>query len=297
MKKVKIIANPISGRETALLKVTHLVKLLSKDETEILLNFTHEEGDARRFAQKEDNEDLVVCCGGDGTVNEVVNGLYRSERKKPMAILQCGTVNDFANSLKLPADVKEFYKMIKKMNTKDIDIGLAGDRCFINVAAGGFLTDIAYTTREENKAVLGSIAYYIEGAKEILRGKVFKSESLIDVNIKSDERSGDEKISMFIIANSPSVGGFKNMAPEAEVTDGYLDVILIKALEVIDLPELVSSLFNGNHLDHKKVIYLKTKDIEINCKEDVAVDLDGEKAGNLPMRFKVQECALTIVLK
>lgn len=296
MKKIKIIANPNAGRESALTKVLQLVKLLSKDKCQIILQFTHEEKDSTKFAMNDDGEDLVVCCGGDGTVNGVVNGLYRSERRKPLAILQCGTVNDFANSIKLPTNINDFYKMIKNGKTLDVDLGQANDRVFVNVAAGGLLTEIAYTTSEDKKQVLGSMAYYIDGAKELLKGEMFKPENLLNIKIKSDDLEKEEKVSVFIIANSPSVGGFKRMAPAAEVSDGYLDVIFIKGMEFFDIPEFVRALLNGNHVDHNKVIYLKTKDIEITSDKDIVVDLDGERSGRLPMRFKILEKALTVLI-
>lgn len=296
MKKIKIIANPSSGRETALTKVMQLINLLSKDDCQILLQFTHRENDSSKFAQEDDGEDMVVCCGGDGTVNGVVNGMVKSKRRKPLAILQCGTVNDFATSLKLPTNINSFYNMLKKGKTMDVDLGQANGRAFVNVAAGGLLTEIAYTTSEDTKTALGSMAYYIEGAKELLKGEMFKKENLLEVKVDCEELKEEEKISLFIIANSPSVGGFKKMAPAAEVSDGYLDVILIKGMEFFDIPEFVRALLNGKHVDHNKVIYLKTKNLKMTSNRDIVVDLDGERAGNLPMEFKVLEKALTVVI-
>ncbi|WP_245544176.1 diacylglycerol/lipid kinase family protein [Peptoniphilus timonensis] len=151
MKRVKIIANPNSGRGTALGKILDLIKLMSRDKYEIELLFTHEEGDGTRFAYNYSGEDFIICSGGDGTVNEVVNGIYLSGRDTPLGILQSGTVNDFANAQGLPTSANAFYKMIKNYKTKTIDLGLAGDRAFINVAAGGMLTEIAYTVPAEKK--------------------------------------------------------------------------------------------------------------------------------------------------
>lgn len=297
MKTVKIIANPKSGRETALSKVIELVKYLSEDQYKIILNFTHKSYDATEYAKTDDCEDFIIVCGGDGTINEVVNGIYHSGRDIPLAILQCGTVNDFANALKLPTNVRRFYEMIKRFNTKKIDLGLAGENAFINVAAGGLLTEIAYTVDDDLKAKLGPMAYYIEGAKELLKLNVFNKISGINIKIDCKELSEEEKIVLFIIANSASVGGFRNLVPMAEVFDGYLDVLMVKAgIGILDLPEFIRALLNGKHVDHDKVIYIKTKDITIKSDEDVVIDIDGERAGKLPMTFKVLENALTLVI-
>lgn len=296
MKRVKIIANPNSGRGAALGKILELIELMSHDEYEIELFFTHREGDGKNFATNYTGEDFIICSGGDGTVNEVVNGIYLSKRDTPLAILQSGTVNDFANAQGLPTSPFKFYNMIKNFNVKTIDLGLAGERAFINVAAGGMLTEIAYSVTAERKASLGNMAYYLEGVKELLEKKFFKYQKSINLKIKSKEFTGDVDSLLFLITNSTSVGGFKKMAPFADVSDGYLDVLIFKRIKISDAPELFASLVGGKHLDHNKVIYLKTKNISIESDEDVTIDVDGEKTSTLPMNFKVLENRLKIIV-
>ena len=249
MKKVKIIANPNSGRGAALGKILELIELMSRDEYEIELLFTHKEGDGIKFSENYSGEDFIICSGGDGTVNEVVNGIYLSKRDTPLAILQSGTVNDFANAQGLPTNPLKFYKMIKNFNIKTIDIGLAGDRAFINVAAGGMLTEIAYTVPAEKKASLGDMAYYLEGVRELFGKKFFKYQKVINFNIESDEFTGS-----------------------------------------------VEGLLGGRHVNHDKVMYLKTKEIKISSDEELTIDVDGEKASTLPMTFKVLENRLKIIV-
>ncbi|MBS4882116.1 MAG: diacylglycerol kinase family lipid kinase [Peptoniphilus harei] len=296
MKRVKIIANPNSGRGAALGKILELIELMSHDEYEIELLFTHLEGDGKNFAANYTGEDFIICSGGDGTVNEVVNGIYLSKRDTPLAILQSGTVNDFANAQGLPTSPFKFYNMIKNFNIKTIDLGLAGERAFINVAAGGMLTEIAYSVTAERKASLGNMAYYLEGVKELLEKKFFKYQKSINLKIKSKEFTGDVDSLLFLITNSTSVGGFKKMAPFADVSDGYLDVLIFKKIKISDAPELFASLVGGKHLDHNKVIYLKTKNIKIESEDDVTIDVDGEKTSTLPMDFKVLENRLKIIV-
>jgi len=296
MKRVKIIANPNSGRGSALSKILELIELMSEDRYEIELLFTHEEGDGTRFAYDYSGEDFIICSGGDGTVNEVVNGMYLSGRDIPLGILQSGTVNDFANAQGLPTSPYAFYKIIKNYKTKTIDLGLAGDRAFINVAAGGMLTEIAYTVSAEKKASLGDMAYYLEGARVLLEEKIFKSKNSLNFYIESEEFTGTVEGLLFLITNSTSVGGFKKMAPLADISDGYLDVLIFKEIRISDVPELFASLMGGRHVDHNKVMYLKTKNIKISSDENLTIDVDGEKASTLPMTFKVLENKLKIIV-
>lgn len=296
MKRVKIIANPNSGRGTALSKILELIKLMSKDKYEIELLFTHGEGDGTRFAYDYAGEDFIICSGGDGTVNEVVNGIYLSGRDTPLGILQSGTVNDFANAQRLPTSPNAFYKMIKNYKTRTIDLGLAGERAFINVAAGGMLTEIAYTVPAEKKATLGDMAYYLEGARVLLEERILRNRKSLNFYIESEEFTGKVEGLLFLITNSTSVGGFKRMAPLADISDGYLDVLIFKGMRISDVPELFTSLMGGRHVDHNKVMYLKTKSIKISSDEELTIDVDGEKASTLPMTFKVLENKLKIIV-
>lgn len=295
MKKVKIIANPSSGREQSLLKVNQLINYMSEDDWDIRLLFTHKQGDGIRYAEEYGGEDVVVCCGGDGTLNEVVNGIYRSGRRTPLAILPCGTVNDFGTYLGLPEDAKNFYKLLQRNEQISVDMGLAGERAFINVAAGGLLTEVAYTVSEDSKAVLGRIAYYVEGIREIL-GKIGKKNEPVKLQVTTKEESFTVDATVFIIANSTSVGGFKNMAPTAKIHDGLMDVLILKNVEINETLEILRSFALGKHIHHDKVIYLQTDDITIAGDRELVVDVDGEKAGKLPMNFSVVKNALTLLI-
>lgn len=295
-KKIKIIANPLSGREEALEKVLDFIRLLSLDQWDINLLFTHKRGDGIKFASKDDGEDIIVACGGDGTLNEVVNGIIKSGRDTPLGILQAGTVNDFANYFKLPTDPYKFYKLIKEGRIKKIDVGIAGDRVFANVAAGGMLTEIAYTVAEDQKAILGRMAYYMEGARQMVRLNFSQASKSYKMKIDCKEYQGEENIFFFLIANTTSVGGFKKIVPEATVSDGYLDVLMLKEPSTMDILEIAPRVLTGDHIDHDRIIYLKTKEITLTSDVDLDIDVDGEKAGNLPMTFKVKEDALTLII-
>lgn len=234
--------------------------------------------------------DIIVACGGDGTVNEIAKGIAKSENKIPVAILSSGTVNDFANHMGLPRNLDDFFEMIRKEKIITVDLGKVNDEYFINVAASGLLTNVAYQVPPESKAILGRAAYYIEGLKEIPKQK-FKP---IRVKFESEEYTNEEDILLFLISNSASIGGFKRLAPDANVSDGYLDVVIIKKSEIPDLAQIFINIFKGEHVNHPNVVYFKSKKIKVDTDEDLAIDIDGEYGGKLPAVFEAVPNGLKI---
>ncbi len=296
MKKVKIIANPSSGREQALSKVGQLINYMSQDPWDIQILFTRASQDATRFAKEDHGEDIMVCIGGDGTLNEVVNGIYQGKRETPLAILPTGTVNDFGSFLKLPQDVSGFYELIKRNKVKKVDMGLANDRAFINVAAGGLLTEIAYTVPDEQKAKLGRMAYYIEGARELVGGMGRKNRTTFKLDVKNKHFHKTIDAKLFIIANSTSVGGFKNLAPTAEIQDGLLDVLILENVDFNEIVEILTRFTTGRHIHHDRVTYLQTDEITLSSDRRLIVDVDGEKHGPLPMTFSAVHQGLNLLV-
>lgn len=169
MNKIKIINNPSSGAQTNKAQIDLLCsRLLDGGYTVNKFN-TKGEKDAYNEAIKACKEDwnMIIVCGGDGTVNEVANGIATMDSDIVLGIFSTGTVNDFGNYLNLPNDIDEFYEVIKKGITKKIDLGLASDRYFINVAACGNIANVGHNTDKSLKAYFGRFAYIIQGVKEV----------------------------------------------------------------------------------------------------------------------------------
>lgn len=297
MKRIKFIINPSSGRQSMEKKVDALSKLLLDDGYILSKFFTKKKDDAMKEALETCNEDwdLIIACGGDGTVNEVIEGIMKSKRKVPISILPSGTVNDFASYLQIPKNIPDYFQMIQKANIIDIDVGRVNSEYFANVAAGGILTSVGYQADVEYKAIFGRLAYYFEGLKEITQDgfnpKPFKAR------IISDEYNSEEEILLFVISNSSSIGGFKNLAPEADVIDGLLDVIIIRKSPMTELANIFFNVLTGEHIRHPNVKYFKTKSITIDTDSDVDIDMDGEYAGKLPATFHAIPKALKILVK
>ncbi|MCI5596137.1 MAG: diacylglycerol kinase family lipid kinase [Lachnospiraceae bacterium] len=297
------IVNPSSGRQNFKDSLNQIAGKLIMDKIVPTIDvfYTKKKNDARnRVALLSEGEyDFVVAVGGDGTLNEVVNGLILSESNTPLAIISSGTVNDFATYLKLPgaSDVDAFCQMIKDFKLKEVDAGQINDEYFINVIAGGILTDIAYKVPKDRKAIFGKLAYYVEGAIEL--PKQFFGD-LMKLEFEVDGETRQEEVTVFIIANSRSVGGFKDAVPMASITDGKLDILILKKVELFQVSNLLFKFLQGEHPQHPCIEYLQANEIkirEVGEKTDISIDYDGELLeGGMPIDVKVIPKALKIIV-
>ena len=295
MKKIKIIANPSSGREGAVEIINKLLVPFASKGTSILLNFTQEAGDARKFAATDDREDCIISMGGDGTVNEVVSGLYDARRDTPLAIYPAGTVNDFAESLGIPKDPYDFYTMVVYGKKSAVDIGLCGDSAFINVCAVGAFSEIGYSVPEEAKSAVGRLAYYAEGFRMFRERDFLKSG--FDVHIDCDGEIIDTKAMIVMVSNSNSVGGFSKISPKADVKDGLLELAVIEEMSMTKVFELFRTIGLGKHIDHDHFIYRHGKKITLRADKPMHVDIDGEKGPCLPQTIQVVPGAVQLITK
>lgn len=298
MKKAKFIINPSSGRQNFLKSIEGMIGKLIMDQivNHVDVFYTEKQDDAKNAAMnmKKGEYDFVVAIGGDGTLNEVINGVVLGENETPIAVISAGTVNDFANYLSLPQGIDEFCDLIKEFNVKEVDLGRIDGTYFMNVLAGGLLSDVGYKVPKELKAIFGKMAYYVECAKDIPRN-LFHS---IPISVETEEFSEECECLLFIVANSQSVGGFRNAAPLASVSDGLLDVLILKKVEVGQLSNLLLKIVQGDHINHPNVEYFQTKKIDIKILDDskVIVDYDGECFGELPVTVEVVPKAVKIIV-
>ena len=295
------IINPSSGKQNidSMLREIMATLILDQIYSHVDVFYTKGKDDAKNRAAelKPGDYDFIVSVGGDGTLNEVTNGLILSESNIPMAIISAGTVNDFATYMKLPQTADGFCQMIKDFQTKKVDVGRVNNEYFINVLAAGMLTDIAYKVPKDKKAVLGKMAYYLEGVKEFPK----QLSQNMTLTFNSKEYSGTEDIMLFLVANSKSVGGFADAAPLASVSDGYLDVMIIKKMALLtEAPDLIFKLFQGEHPKHPSIEYFQTKELSVLPTEQtagIAIDYDGEiLEEGLPVDISIVPEALNLII-
>jgi len=297
MINLKVIYNPSAGVQTQQDKVFLIIrKLVETGNYRVSVFATQKKNDAFIEAKKACSEKfhIILACGGDGTVNEVVNGIMTSEHKSKLAILAAGSVNDFSEYLDLPTDVTAFTDMIKKENSILADVGKANDKYFINVAAGGAFTNIAHEVPVDTKTILGKFAYYLQGAIEL----PYQLDKKFPVTVKiDDEEPFNSDIFLFLITNSPSVGGFKKLVPEASIKDHMLDLLIIKKTTKKELVEIFSKIITGQHIKHPGVIYKKSKKILLTSSvNDLILDIDGEQGEHPPVLFEVIPEGIEIIV-
>ncbi len=284
--KIKFIINPSSGFQDHETQLNKISELLAEDHI-VDKYFTEEKDDAKNEAISaiKENYDMLIVSGGDGTVNEIANAVGIMKSKIPVAILPNGTVNDFAKYLNNPTDPFEFVDMVLAQKTVDVDLGCINGYFFANVAAIGTISEIAHDVDKETKAILGKLAYYIEGIKKI--PDIFSKTT--NLRIETRDAVYEEDAIVTIISNTAYIGGFKNLAPRAQITDGYFDVILIKKTDLLGAADVFIKTLTGDHIDNENVLYFHTDSLKVTglSTEDIPFDIDGEYGGILPVEFKV----------
>lgn len=296
--RLKIIMNPSSGREKAKLNIEGMLSFLTdyKALERADLNCTSGKGDATRFAMSvkghEDEYDIIIAAGGDGTVNEVVSGMIQAGITLPLAIYTSGTVNDFATFNGLPTNPSDFARMLMYPEIKNVDVGKCGDSYFMNVLCGGLMSDVAYKVPSDLKTDFGPVAYWMSGIKDIPA-----MTNTYNLTFEANGQTYEAETIMFFVSNSKSVGGFKKLMIGADLNDGVLDVLVVPKMEITDVLPLLGKLAIGEHVNSDKIIYFQTDKLTITSKDEepFVLDIDGEKGPELPAVIECLHSAIKIV--
>lgn len=283
LKRARIIYNPTSGRE---LFKKHLPEVLEKLEIagyETSCHATTGEGDATKAAAiaVERGYDIVIAVGGDGTLNEVVAGMSPYEGKLPkLGVIPMGTTNDFARAVQIPRKIEDALDIIIKGETIPVDVGVVdGNRYFINIAAGGRITELTYEVPSKMKTMLGQLAYYLKAVE------MAPSIKATHMRIEYDDNVFEGEALMFLCALTNSVGGFEKLAPDASINDGYFTLLILKKCSLAEMLKIVSDAVRGEHLENPNLIYVKAKRVKVESDETVHINLDGEYGGDAPVVF------------
>ena len=275
-KKLLFVFNPHAGKGLIKNHLVDIVDTFTKADYEVTIYPTQCSGDALKKIELEaTGYDRIVCSGGDGTLNEAVSGMVTAGLNKPIGYIPAGSTNDFANSLNLPKDMGKSAQIAVDGMLFPSDVGMFNDRTFIYVAAFGLFSAVSYQTPQEQKNILGHLAYIIEGAKQLRDIPSVRLQVEYEGNIVQDS------FIYGMITNSVSVGGFKGMTgSDVKLDDGVFEVTLIKMPKnAKELNEILASL--TNLIDDTDLIYsFKTDELKITSKKPVAWTLDGEFGGD-----------------
>lgn len=276
MKRLLFIINPCSGKERIRNKLLSVLDIFAKRGYRVETYVTQEALDARRKAvTRGRSADLIVCSGGDGTLNEVVSGMMELKRLPVLGYIPAGSTNDYAASLGLPRRIENAARLAAEGKASPVDVGKFGDdRYFVYIAAFGAFTEVSYLTPQDKKNLLGHQAYMLEAVKSLMdiRGRQMK------ITWEEGELEGEFLFGM--VTNTTSVGGFKGLVSrDVALDDGWFEALFIRMPKnPLDLSGIVSYLFLKEE-DNAFVYRFKTRKLKIAAAEDVDWVLDGEFGG------------------
>ena len=276
MKRLLFIYNPHAGKELLKPKLSDIIDIFVKAGYEVVAYPTQSYRDAYRKVSEYDSDeyDLVVCSGGDGTIDEVVTGMMQRDKRDPIGYIPTGTTNDFANSLHIPKGLLRAADNAVNGTLFPCDVGKFNDDIFVYIAAFGLFTDVSYQTKQEMKNVLGHLAYVLEGTKRLFNVPSYR------IKVTHDGETLEDEFIFGMVTNSRSVGGFRNMIGKQVVfDDGLFEVTLIKTPKnPLALQEIVASLLI-EQVDTKHMYSFKTGRIIFESLEEIPWTLDGEFGG------------------
>ena len=275
-KKLLFIYNPKAGKAQIKSKLADILDIFAEAEYEITVVPTRKRDDARlATAGRSKKYDLVVCSGGDGTLDEVVTGMMQSGFRTPIGYIPAGSTNDFGGSLGLPKNMVRAAQTIVSGRNFPCDVGSFNTDTFVYIAAFGIFTDVSYETEQEVKNVLGHMAYLLEGMKRLSAIRSFP------MKVSYDDQVIEDDFIFGMITNSTSVGGFQNITGKnVKLDDGVFEVTLIRRPKnPIELNNIMISLVNRD-IDMGAMYCFRTDRVVLESKEPVAWTLDGENGGN-----------------
>lgn len=278
-KKMEIlfIVNPKSGKCLIKSQLLDIIDIFVKAHMKVEVYITQEPMDARRVTgEQAEKYDMIVCSGGDGTLDEVIGGMMGllPQKRRPVGYIPAGSTNDYGKSLGLPKDMKEAAGCITQRQPFLCDVGEFNGNYFVYIAAFGAFTEVSYQTKQEVKNVLGHLAYVLEGAKRLFNLKSYHMKIQI-----GDEMIEDDFI-YGMVTNSQSVGGFKNITGKnVLLDDGVFEVTLIRTPKnPLELQEILGAILL-QEMDNKLIYARKASHVIFQAEEEIPWTLDGEVGG------------------
>jgi diacylglycerol kinase (ATP) len=287
--RARLIANPKSGsdRATALVPlITERLRPVVSDLDVVLTTGEQDIVDAAESAV-DDNRQLLLVAGGDGTLNIAVRSIAAVDGalgKIVFGVIPAGTGNDFVKALDIGEDPERALEVLTDARVIDVDLGMLNDRAFINVSAGGFVADVSAILTEDLKDATGKLAYVIGGARALFGREPFAT----DVQVTGRTYASDLDLQMFAVCNARFIGGGYPIAPGAVLDDGLLDVFLVKRTPTLEFVGLLQKIAAAQHEDDERILHVRTDDLELVFDRSVHVNTDGELLEAQRCRYRLR---------
>ncbi|OOB77123.1 MAG: lipid kinase [Epulopiscium sp. Nuni2H_MBin001] len=296
MKRAILLYNPKAGNRRIVNNIDFIIKKMQEFDFQLSLYRSAYTGSIQEYIINEITQssiDLIMVSGGDGTINECINGVMKKNLDIPIMILPLGTANDFANTADIPSNLADILDIIKTGEIRYVDIGSVNNKYFINVCNMGVFSGVSHETDLQLKKNFGKLAYYVKGIEELQKYEAMHLE------IEYDGKLIEEKYSLVLIFNGKGAGGFNKIAKDASIEDGYFDFIGIKEVDFIEIPKLFIKMLQGEHLEDDKVDYIKMTNATIRCLNNevgFATDIDGEVGPPFPLNIQLIQNRIKVYL-
>lgn len=275
MRSMLVILNPRSGMKHGAKNLSEILTILQSGGYMPTVLQTEKPGDAAQFVRDYGaSADVIVCIGGDGTLNEVVTGMVEAGYTQPIGYLPAGSTNDFAGSIGLSKDILTAAHDVISGEPATYDVGRFDGRCFTYVASFGAFTRTSYSTPQDIKNALGHVAYLLSGIYDLTRIRA------IPMRVETDNEVFAGEYLFGAISNSTSIGGMLHLDPEVvDLNDSLLEVLLIRVpANAAELAQLLYALSSQSFGESDCIQFCSTTHVSVETKEDVDWSLDGEFA-------------------
>jgi len=292
-KKLLLVVNPVAGRIRVSEAFFEIVKTFNDGGYSVTVHMTKERGEAARVtAQRGSEYDLIVFCGGDGTLNEGVTGLLRGSVQRPIGYIPCGTTNDFAAGLGLERDdLVQAARNIVAGKSYTIDVGMLEGRYFNYIASFGAFTDTSYSAPQATKNAIGHLAYILEGLRNLPNIRP------VHAVVKLDGETVDEEFIFVAVTNATSIGGVLKLdSDKVDFSDGEFEVMLVRnPTTALELSREVVAIQTGRYED-SGIRFCHTSRVSFTFDNDTSWALDGEQyRGGKQCDISVLKHAVTII--
>lgn len=282
MSQRKHLAFIVHGARAGRADLRHLVSWVRGRGHHVEVHPTWEEGDASWLAGSaaDRGADTVVAVGGDGTLNEVVNGL--DGRDTPLGVVPLGTANDFARQIGVPPDLDHAMDVVLQRPPIRMDTASLNGRRFVNVSTGGIGAETTSETSAQAKASLGTLAYAITGLRKVAGLTPYRAR------FEADELELSAEFLVFAVGNARTTGAGTLLAPHASVTDGYLDATIIESIPRREFAQMMMKVKRGDHVATPGVHYARVRSLRIECRDPISVNVDGENLHLRRLEYRVR---------
>lgn len=282
-KRLRLIYNPYAGRRKLIGQLDTVIRIFQESGHEVTIHRTGSPEDTENTAALSGDVEVLVVAGGDGSIHQAANGLLRipASQRPTLGILPVGTANDLAYALRLPKSIPEACKVIAGGKSFEMDTGLINDRYFVNVAGAGLLTDISPKVDTRVKNTLGQLAYYLKGLESLPSFRPFQ------LKFNHNDKEFDEEVLLFLAVNGLSVGGIRRLLPRASLSDGKLDILVIRQSGWPETLRMAARLLRGEQTDSGMIELFQTTDLTIRTDRPMDSDLDGEPGPASPWHIKI----------